>query len=31
MNRITFQTSLLFAPLAYALHHIEEHTFFNFR
>jgi hypothetical protein len=31
MNRITFQTSLLFAPLAYALHHIEEHIFFNFR
>ena len=31
MNRITFETSLLFAPLAYALHHIEEHIFFNFR
>jgi len=31
MNRITFETSLLFAPLAYALHHIEEHIFFDFR
>jgi hypothetical protein len=31
VSRISFQTSLLFAPLAYALHHIEEHIFFNFR
>ncbi len=31
MSHISFQTSLLFAPLAYALHHIEEHIFFNFR
>jgi hypothetical protein len=25
MNRVTFETSLLLAPLAYAIHHIEEH------
>jgi hypothetical protein len=31
MTRISFQTSLLFAPLAYAIHHIEEHILFNFR
>lgn len=31
MGKITFETSLLFAPLAYALHHIEEHIFLNFR
>jgi len=31
MKKITFQTSLLFAPLAYAVHHFEEHLIFNFR
>ena len=31
MKPITFETSLLLAPLAYALHHIEEHIFLNFR
>ena len=31
MEKIDFKISLLFAPLAYALHHIEEHVFFNFR
>jgi hypothetical protein len=31
VKRISFQTALLFAPLAYALHHIEEHVLFNFR
>jgi hypothetical protein len=31
MKRITFETSLLFGPLAFALHHIEEHIFLNFR
>jgi len=31
LSRISFQTALLFAPLAYAFHHIEEHIFFNFR
>jgi hypothetical protein len=31
MNKITFTTSLLFAPVAYAIHHYEEHMLFNFR
>lgn len=31
MPRLKFQTALLLAPLAYALHHIEEHIVFNFR
>jgi len=31
MNKITFQISLLFAPLAYAVHQFEEHIIFNFR
>lgn len=31
MNKITFKISLLFAPLAYAIHHIEEHMLLNFR
>lgn len=31
MKRLTFQTALLFAPLAYAIHHFEEHIIFNFR
>jgi len=31
MNKITFKISLLFAPLAYALHHYEESIIFNFR
>ena len=29
--RLPFQTSLLLAPLAYAIHHGEEHLIFNFR
>lgn len=29
--KLPFQTSLLFAPLAYAIHHGEEHLIFNFR
>ena len=29
--KLTFGTSLLLAPLAYALHHFEEHIIFNFR
>jgi hypothetical protein len=31
MEKIDFKISLLFAPLAYAIHHIEEHVLFNFR
>lgn len=31
MKKITFATSLLLAPLAYAIHHYEEHIIFNFR
>ncbi len=31
MPRLSFQTSLLLAPLAYAIHHGEEHILFNFR
>lgn len=31
MKKVDFKTSLLFAPLAYAIHHIEEHILFNFR
>jgi hypothetical protein len=31
MNKIDFRTALLFAPLAYAAHHFEEHVIFNFR
>ena len=31
MNKIGFKTALLFAPLAYAFHHFEEHMIFNFR
>ena len=31
MNKITFKISLLFAPIAYAFHHFEEHIIFNFR
>jgi hypothetical protein len=29
--RLPFQTALLLAPLAYAIHHSEEHMLFNFR
>jgi hypothetical protein len=31
MPRLSFQTSLLLAPLAYAVHHFEEHVIFDFR
>lgn len=31
MNKVTFSISLLFAPVAYAIHHYEEHILFNFR
>ena len=31
MKELTFKTALLFAPLAYAIHHFEEHMIFNFR
>ncbi len=31
MKKFTFKSSLLFAPLAYALHHCEESIIFNFR
>jgi len=31
MNKITFKISLLFAPIAFAIHHFEEHIIFNFR
>lgn len=31
MNKISFGTSLLLAPLAYVFHHYEEHMIFNFR
>ena len=31
MNKITFKISLLFAPIAFAFHHFEEHIIFNFR
>ena len=31
MPRLPFQTALLLAPLAYAIHHGEEHLLFNFR
>jgi hypothetical protein len=31
MNPMTFERSLLLAPLVYAIHHAEEHLLFNFR
>jgi hypothetical protein len=31
MNKINFKISLLFAPLAYAVHHFEENIIFDFR
>ncbi len=31
MNPMTFEKSLLLAPLVYAIHHAEEHLLFNFR
>lgn len=31
MARIPFSSALLLAPLVYAIHHAEEHLFFNFR
>ncbi|MCR9141548.1 MAG: HXXEE domain-containing protein [bacterium] len=31
MKKIPFAISLLFAPLAYTIHHFEEHVIFNFR
>lgn len=31
MSRLPFSTALLLAPLAYAIHHAEEHLFLNFR
>lgn len=31
MPRLPFSTALLLAPLAYAIHHAEEHLVFNFR
>lgn len=31
MSRINFSTSLLLAPIAYAIHHFEENVVFNFR
>jgi hypothetical protein len=31
MNKIDFKIATLFAPLAYAIHHFEEHIIFNFR
>ena len=31
MSKMSFNTSLLLAPLAYAIHHGEEHLAFNFR
>jgi len=31
MKKIDFKISLLFAPLAYAIHHVEEHVILNFR
>ena len=31
LNKITFKIRLLFAPLAYAFHHLEESIIFNFR
>ncbi|TFF89898.1 MAG: hypothetical protein EU548_05755 [Promethearchaeota archaeon] len=31
MDKIDFKISLLLAPLAYAIHHIEEPIIFNFR
>jgi hypothetical protein len=31
MPRMSFNTALLLAPLAYAIHHAEEHLIFNFR
>lgn len=31
MPRLSFSTALLLAPLAYAIHHTEEHLLFNFR
>lgn len=31
MNKVSFKISLMFAPLAYAIHHFEEHIIFNFR
>lgn len=31
MSRLSFSSALLLAPLAYAVHHAEEHLLFNFR
>jgi len=31
MSRLSFSSALLLAPLAYAIHHAEEHLLFNFR
>jgi hypothetical protein len=31
MPRLSFNSALLLAPLAYAIHHAEEHLLFNFR
>lgn len=31
MNKINFKIALLLAPLAYTIHHFEEHIIFNFR
>lgn len=31
MKRLSFEQSLILAPLAYAIHHSEEHLFLNFR
>jgi hypothetical protein len=31
MSRLPFSTTLLLAPLIYAIHHAEEHLFLNFR
>lgn len=31
MNKIDFKIAILLAPLAYAIHHFEEHIIFNFR
>lgn len=31
MRDMSFSTALLLAPLAYTLHHFEEHILFNFR
>ena len=31
MDKLNFSNSLLLAPLAYSVHHFEEHILFNFR